>query len=83
MEKKKSLRNEMPETAEFIDFLREAFGRECIDDILRRAMHGEPNTFFAEENGLTFGTPRTPFKGIGMTWDPQRCGLVDVEDKDV
>ena len=54
--KKIDLRTEMPKTAAFIDDLRIGFGREYIDNIIRRGMRGEP-VFFAEENGHTIGTP--------------------------
>lgn len=53
---KGSLRDAMPQTARFIDDLRRVFGREYIDGILRRSMTGEPDCFYAEENGMTFGT---------------------------
>lgn len=45
----------MPQTAMFIDSMRKAFGNDVIDAQLRLAMKGKP-TFYAEENGHTFGT---------------------------
>lgn len=74
--KKPSLREKMPQTAKFIDDLRRVFGQEYIDGILRRAMHGEPDCFYAKENSLTFGTPFTP-SGRGLTWSDRLEGLVD------
>lgn len=53
---KGSLREVMPITAQVIDEFRKAFGTESVDRQLKRAMQGEP-TFYAEENGHTFGTP--------------------------
>ncbi|MEG1678674.1 MAG: hypothetical protein RR326_01155 [Stenotrophomonas sp.] len=50
------LRDEMPETAAFIDALREAFGVVEINQQIRGGMHGEP-VFFARENGREIGTP--------------------------
>lgn len=77
-----SLREKMPQTAWLIDELRRVFGKEDIDGILRRAMHGEPDCFYAEENGITFGTPFTPIdKSKCMTWSDRVGGLVNVEDE--
>lgn len=48
------LREQMPDTAEAIDQLREIFGKDVVDQQIRQAMHGKPG-FYAEENGHTFG----------------------------
>ena len=56
---KGSLRDEMPITTAWIDDMRAAFGREYIDDIIRRGMRGEP-VFSASEAGHTIGTPVPP-----------------------
>ena len=56
----------MPVTAQLIDEFRAVFGRENIDDVLRRARKGEP-VFFASENGHTFGTPSPP--RVRVQWD--------------
>nr|WP_080423779.1 hypothetical protein [Burkholderia ubonensis] len=48
----------MPEIAAFVDSLAEAFGRDYIEDIVRRGQRGEP-TFYASENGVEVGT-RSP-----------------------
>lgn len=50
-----NLRDEMPQTAAFIDSLRLTFGRLDIDQQIRKGLKGEP-TFWAEENGRTIGT---------------------------
>lgn len=61
-----NLRDTMPQTAAFIDACCEAFGTDHINGQLRLAMQGA-QTFYAEENGLTFGTkfaPEDPAKTI-------------------
>lgn len=50
-----SLRETMPETAAWIDALREAFGADSINDSIRRGLKGEP-TFWASEGGTEIGT---------------------------
>ncbi|MFM0137837.1 hypothetical protein [Caballeronia grimmiae] len=50
-----SRRHPMPEVAEFVARLREAFGDAAIDEAVARGKAGEP-TFFAQENGRTVGT---------------------------
>lgn len=55
---KKSMRTEMPNTAAFIDALRDAFGADMINDQIRKGMKGEP-TFYASENGHELGTSWT------------------------
>lgn len=64
--KKGHLREKMPCTADFVDRLREAFGKEYIDDIIRKGLRGEA-VFYAEENGITLGTP--PEKGKAVYFD--------------
>jgi hypothetical protein len=63
---KGSLREVMPVTAQLIDEYRAVFGKENIDQVMRRAMKGEP-VFYAEENGHTFGTP-SPVR-VRVQWD--------------
>jgi hypothetical protein len=45
----------MPESADFVAKLREAFGNATIDEAVARGKAGEP-TFFARENERTVGT---------------------------
>lgn len=52
----KNVRADMPQTAAFIDALREAFGVEHINQQIRKGLSGEP-TFYACENGHELGTP--------------------------
>jgi hypothetical protein len=54
----------MPEISAFVGSLREAFGADEINDLIRRGRAGEP-VFFAAENGLEFGT-RAP---AGLAWN--------------
>lgn len=53
---KGSMREKMPLVTAWIDGMREAFGAEHIDGVIKRGMRGEP-VFFASENGHTVGTP--------------------------
>lgn len=53
--KPESLRVQMPQTAAFIDALREAFGAAGIDAAIRAGIRAEPNRFHAIENGIEVG----------------------------
>lgn len=55
--KKRSMRDEMPQVAKWIDELREEFGADQVDASIRAGMRGEPNRFRATENGHELGTP--------------------------
>lgn len=55
---KPNMREQMPNVAAFIDQMRDAFGKEHIDQQIRKGMRGEP-VFFARENGHQIGTPVT------------------------
>jgi hypothetical protein len=55
-----SLREEMPQTAAFIDAMREAFGAEAINPQIKKGMAGVPGFFYAKENGHEVGTPAPP-----------------------
>lgn len=50
------LRDEMPECAAFIDWLRETFGADQVDPSIKAGMGGVPGKFFARENGREIGT---------------------------
>jgi hypothetical protein len=56
---KGSMREQMPVVTAWIDQMREAFGAEHIDGVIKSGMRGEP-VFFASENGHTVGTPAPP-----------------------
>lgn len=51
-----SLRQVMPQTAAWIDGLRDAFGADAINPSIRKGMAGMPGHFHAEENGRQAGT---------------------------
>lgn len=51
-----SLRQAMPQTAAWIDELRDAFGADAINASIRKGMAGLPGHFHAEENGRQAGT---------------------------
>ena len=53
---KGGMRDKMPVVTAWIDGLREAFGAEYIDGIIRAGMKGRP-VFYASENGHVVGTP--------------------------
>lgn len=57
-----SLRDEMPNTAKWIDRKRHEYGKPYVDELVRRAITrdgkpGEPGLFYAIENGHVLGTP--------------------------
>lgn len=56
MSKTGSLRTQMPETAAFIDAMRDAFGADEINAAIRAGLDGQP-LFWAKENGHEVGTP--------------------------
>ena len=62
------LRERMPRTARYIDWMRERMGEKVTNDLIKRAMRGEPGCFFSQENGLTFGTRDTRVTSI-VRWD--------------
>jgi hypothetical protein len=50
------MRGQMPTVAAWIDDLRQAFGKDYIDSIIKAGVNGEP-VFSATENGHSVGTP--------------------------
>lgn len=56
MNKKVSMREQMPQVAAIIDAFREAFGAEVVDAAIRRGMRGGQG-FHAIENGHEVGAP--------------------------
>lgn len=55
----KPMRQAMPETAGFIDFLRDAFGADTVNAAIRNGVAGGAH-FYAEENGQVIGSDRMP-----------------------
>lgn len=58
----------MPETAAFIDAMRDAFGPENINPSIKAGIDGQP-TFYARENGQEIGTraPRSDERTIKLS----------------
>lgn len=54
------LRAQMPQTAQFIDELRAAFGADVIDPVVIAGARGEPGAFYAQEGGFEIGVPPEP-----------------------
>ncbi len=61
----RSLRSDMPLVTEFVDALRESFGRPAVDAAIRAGLEGQP-TFWARENGLEIGA-RLPDTGVPVS----------------
>ncbi|MCG8990806.1 hypothetical protein MI467_28575 [Delftia acidovorans] len=57
MNKPASLRDRMPETADWVDQKRVQWGRDYVDLCIRRSLRGEPGWFYAMEGGKVLGTP--------------------------
>lgn len=68
MNKKVSMREQMPQVAAIIDALREAFGAEVVDAAIRRGMRGGQG-FHATENGHEVGTP--VYRGVPLDREPE------------
>ncbi len=51
------LRQQMPETAQWVDRKRKEYGADHVNQCIRRAMKGEPGHFYAMERGHVLGTP--------------------------
>ena len=62
---KKNLRADMPLVTEFIDALRDVFGRSVVDGAIRAGLEGQP-TFWARENGREIGV-RSPNTGLPLS----------------
>ncbi len=61
----RSLRSDMPLVTEFIDAVREAFGRPAVDAATRAGLDGQP-TLWARENGIEIGA-RLPDTGLPVS----------------
>ncbi|MCX4151013.1 MULTISPECIES: hypothetical protein [Paraburkholderia] len=57
-------KSDMPEITAWVSDLRDAFGVEEVNSIIRRGRDGEP-VFFAQEGGSSYGTPLP----AGNGWD--------------
>jgi hypothetical protein len=63
----------MPETAKWITKRREMYGKDYVNDCIRRSLDGEPGFFFAIEAGHVIGTPFAPSHPIH---DMQRLAVL-------
>jgi hypothetical protein len=54
---KVDLRQQMPETAKWIEERRGEWGKAHVNECIRKAMTGEANQFYAMEAGHVVGTP--------------------------
>ncbi len=59
-----SLRDSLPEIAEWIDGLRAAFGREPVDEAIRRGMRGEDGFCVRRDGKVLVGTPLAYGPGV-------------------
>lgn len=73
----KNLREAMPEIAEFIDCLREAFGKDMVNQQIRKGLKGEA-VFYARENGIEIGTQST--QGEMVVYHPVTGCAIDLAD---
>jgi hypothetical protein len=74
----------MPQTTRWVDELREAFGREVIDEAVREGVADARNGrreqgftragFFASENGETVGAPVCASEALGQGSNDGRGG---------
>lgn len=69
-----SMRDAMPKTAEWVDKRRAEWGRDHVNDCVRRAMGGEPGYFYAMEAGHVLGTPWPAGAAVeGLPIPPERA----------
>ena len=54
------MRAQMPETAAWVDQMRQRFGKAHVNHCIREALAGKPGFFYAFEQGHTLGTPFPP-----------------------
>ena len=75
-----NLRTAMPQVTAWIDKLREAFGAECINAVIKAGMQGLP-VFHAKENGIEVGTPLTPTRNlVAPAWRREDCTQANPKD---
>lgn len=84
--KKLNLRQDMPETAAYVDQRRQEWGADYVNDRIRRSLNGEPNCFYAVEAGHVLGTPFesevTPeVAALIVRWGMKFCCLLQQPSK--
>jgi hypothetical protein len=75
---KGSMRDQMPRIAAAIDELRGKFGRDNVDQLIRRGMRGEP-VFYAVEAGQCIGTPLVQPRARAVIKGAQGAGVAAEE----
>jgi hypothetical protein len=63
----KNARTAMPLVTAWVNDLREAFGRDLIDDLIAKATTEGLPTFYASENGYTVGVPLPALRGVEIS----------------
>lgn len=85
-----SMRDKMPETAKFLDELREVFGAERLNETIRRQVHGgEDLGFWASEAGHTVGKRKNDGVGVSpvvdwssrQAWEKKKAGTLTGFDR--
>lgn len=69
-----SLRDELPEIAQWVDDLRAAFGREPVDSAIRRGMRGQDGFCIRRDGQVVAGTPLTYGPGVRLSDERRRRG---------
>ncbi|WP_194713340.1 hypothetical protein [Noviherbaspirillum soli] len=73
------LREKMPGVTAWIDSLREAFGKEMVDQMIRTGLR--KGTFWAVENGLVVGQPPTDVLEKHRAGFPSPVASVEIPEK--
>ena len=67
-----SMRDSMPEIAQWIDDLRSVWGREVIDLAIRRGMRGKDGFCVRRDGQVLVGTPLTIGPGVKFSDEMRR-----------
>lgn len=70
---KVDMRQQMPETACWVDAKRKELGKDHVNACIKRALAGEPGQFYAFEDGHALGTP---FPATHPIADDQRMAVL-------
>ena len=74
------MREQMPNTAAFVDAMRDAFGAAEVNEQIRQGIEGRQGKFFAQENGGQVGTLfQQPVKPA-LVWDKTEGRFVEPRD---
>lgn len=76
-----SMKDAMPQTADWVNQKRAEWGRAHVDDCMRRAMQGQAGYFYAIEGGRVVGTPFAPGANVeGGVLPPAARKGIAIED---